>query len=122
MCKTYRDLVGHIMLSEDIAFDHTSLLCLCDIGHAVREDGIAIISTTVAGEEADQSLKGELISNFARSKVGWESPEDAEEGRVYSRDVPRKRAYYDWWLNWPRTSQRNCSLPMRTDLKLMHRT
>lgn len=47
------DLVCHLVLAQDIAFDDTGLLCFSDVSGSPGQDGIAIVGTAVFGEEAD---------------------------------------------------------------------
>jgi len=50
-------LVRHLVLAENVTFDNAGRLDLSDIGHALREDSVAIVGATVAGEETDESLR-----------------------------------------------------------------
>ena len=54
--KAYGDLLRNIMLAKDVSFDHAGFLCLCEIGHALGQDGIAVVCSTVFGKETDETL------------------------------------------------------------------
>jgi hypothetical protein len=54
-------LVRHLVVAKDVAFDDPGGLDLGDVGHAMGEDGVAIICTAIAGEEANQSLEVVLV-------------------------------------------------------------
>jgi hypothetical protein len=51
------DLVGDMVLAEDVALDDAGLAGLADVGDAAREDGVAVVGAAVPGEEADEALK-----------------------------------------------------------------
>jgi hypothetical protein len=44
------------MLAKDVAGDDLGALCLRNVGSTLRQDGVAIVSLAVLGEEADESL------------------------------------------------------------------
>ena len=54
--KTYGDLLRNIVLAKDISLDHAGLLCLCEITHALWQNGIAIVSPTIYSKETDEAL------------------------------------------------------------------
>lgn len=50
------DVVGHIVLAEDVAGDDPGLLCLPDVRDAPGQDGVAVVGAAVLCQEADQAL------------------------------------------------------------------
>jgi hypothetical protein len=60
------DLVGHVVLAEDVALDDAGLAGLADVGDAAREDGIAVVGAAVAGQEADEALPAASVHESAR--------------------------------------------------------
>lgn len=50
------DLICDFVLAEDITRNNASRLCLGDVAHALTEDGIAVVSLAVFGQEADEAL------------------------------------------------------------------
>lgn len=51
------DLVGDVVLAEDVALDDTGLACFADISDTSGQDGIAVVSAAVPGQEADEALQ-----------------------------------------------------------------
>lgn len=54
--QTYYNLLGHIMLAENVTLDHTRLGGLGDFCHSVGKDCVAVVYTAVLGQESDQPL------------------------------------------------------------------
>lgn len=50
------DVVGDLVLAEDVPLDDARLLGLGDVGHAGGQDRIAVVDPAIPGEEADESL------------------------------------------------------------------
>lgn len=48
-CWTYGDLIGHVVLPEDIAFDYARLPAFRDIADTGGQDCIAVVCSTVSG-------------------------------------------------------------------------
>jgi hypothetical protein len=49
-------LVCHIILAEDVSLDHTGLLGLDNIRHALGKYGVAVIRAAISGEETNKTL------------------------------------------------------------------
>lgn len=55
MC-TYRNLLGHIMLTKYITPDHSGLSCLSNITDSGGKNGITVIGPAVLGKKPNKSL------------------------------------------------------------------
>lgn len=64
------DLICDVMLAEDVTCNHARLAGSGNICYVGRENGVAIVGPTVAGEESNETLGLEYVSWARRS---WRS-------------------------------------------------
>lgn len=50
-------LVGDMVLAKDVAMDDSGGFGARDVGDAAREDGVAVVGSSVAGEESNEALR-----------------------------------------------------------------
>ena len=55
--RAYGDGARDVMLAENVAGDDPSLLRVGEIGHAAREDCVAVVRLAIRGEEAYETLE-----------------------------------------------------------------
>jgi len=78
------DLVGHIMLAEDIALDDVRLGRFGDVRDAPGQDGITVVSAAILGQKADESLGGARVSTACQIvRRAGESTSAYGEGRHF---------------------------------------
>ena len=72
------DLVGDVVLAEDVALDDAGLAGLADVGDAAREDGVAVVGPAIPGQEADEALGGSaVVLMFIYEGICWGLTEKA---------------------------------------------
>ena len=58
------DIFCHLIFAKDVSLDDASLLGLDHVAHALGEDGIAVVSAAVSGEESDEALPCTSVSDI----------------------------------------------------------
>lgn len=53
LSSAYCDLLCNIVLAEYVALDNARLLCFRKVAYPLREDGVAVISPAIFGEETN---------------------------------------------------------------------